>query len=157
MGVGVSGDGGPSPKEALAHLLDKLEIWPAAIIGHSGGLIPCDGPPEHTCQGNIILVGDAAGQTHPTTGAGVAHACLCGQMAGRAAAKAALSGAPDGLGEYEWEWRDYLGGVLAHAVAKRRFLEEGWSRDPTALSALLRQTWVAFPAYGIKASNQNGR
>jgi len=148
VGVGVSSGGGPSPKEALAHLLDRLEIRPAAVIGHSGGLIPCDGPPEHTCQGNIILVGDAAGQTHPITGAGVAYACLCGQMAGRAAAHAALLDDLSLLGEYEQEWRDYLGGVLTHAVAKRRFLEEGWSRGLATLSVLLRQTWVAFPAYG---------
>ena len=148
VGVGVSGNGGPSPKEALAHLLDKVEIRPSAVIGYSGGLIPCAGPLEHTWQRNVILVGDAAGQTHPITGAGVAHACLGGQMAGRAAAKAALSGDLDALSEYEQEWRDYLGGVLAHAVAKRRFLEEGWSREPAALSALVRQTWVAFPAYG---------
>ena len=151
VGVGVN-DGGPNPKEALAHLLDRLAIRPSAVIDYSGGLIPCGGPPEHTWQGNVVLVGDAAGQTHPITGAGVAHACLCGQMAGRAAAKAAPSGAPDALSEYEREWRDYLDGVLTHAVAKRRFLEKGWTRDPAALSALLRQTWVAFPAYGTKTS-----
>ena len=152
VGVGVSSNGRPSPKEALAHLLDRLETRQTLKVSKTfrvcGGLIPCDGPREYARRGNIILVGDAAGQTHPITGAGVVHACLCGQMAGRAAAKAALSGAPDALSEYEQEWRDYLGGVLAHAVAKRRFLEEGWSRDPAALSALLRQTWVAFPAYG---------
>jgi geranylgeranyl reductase family protein len=148
VGVGVSSSSGPSPKEALAHLLGRLKIRPLAVIGHSGGSIPCDGPPEHTCQGNRILAGDAAGQTHPITGAGVAHACLCGQMAGRAAAKAALSGDLDALSEYEREWRAYLGGILAHALTKRRFLEESWSWDAAALSALVRRAWVAFPAYG---------
>jgi flavin-dependent dehydrogenase len=73
-------------------------------------------------------------------------------MAGRAAAKAALTDAPDALSAYEQEWRDYLAGVLAHAAAKRRLLEQGWSQDPAALSALLRQTWVAFPAYGARLS-----
>ncbi|MEA3377852.1 MAG: NAD(P)/FAD-dependent oxidoreductase [Chloroflexota bacterium] len=152
VGVGVSSDKGPSLQEALRHLFDRLEIRPSAVIGHSGGLIPCGGPPRHTRRRNVILVGDAAGQTHPITGAGVAHACLCGQMAGRAAAKAALSGDTGALEEYEREWRDYLGGVLAHAAAKRRFLERSWKQDPAALSALLRQTWVAFPAYGVRRS-----
>ncbi|MFQ6057622.1 MAG: geranylgeranyl reductase family protein [Anaerolineae bacterium] len=157
VGVGVRGNSGPSPKEALAHLLDSLEIRPSAVMGYSGGLIPCAGPPAHTWQGKVILVGDAAGQTHPITGAGVAHACLCGQMAGRAAAHAALLNDPSLLSEYEQEWRDYLGGVLAHALAKRRFLEEGWSRDPVILSALLHPTWVAFPAYGARTSADASR
>lgn len=154
VGVGVTGarlggpGRGPRPQEALEHLLDRLEIRPSAVIRSSGGYIPCGGPPRHTRRGKIILVGDAAGQTHPITGAGVAHACLCGHMAGRAAVQAALSDNPAVLEDYEREWRAYLGGVLAHAVRKRRILTEGWTRNPAALSALLRRTWVAFPDYG---------
>jgi len=150
VGVGVVGDGGPGPREALAHLLDKLEIAPDAIISRTGGAVPCGGPAPETRWRNVILVGDAAGQTHPITGAGVAHACLCGQMAGRAAAKAATTGDLGALDAYERGWRNYLGGVLGHAVAKRRVMEEGWDEDPGRLSALLRKTWVAFPSYGVQ-------
>lgn len=157
VGVGVSGDGGLAPYEALAHLLDRLTIRPSAVVGRSAGLIPCEGPPKLTCQGPFVLVGDAAGQTHPITGAGVAHACLCGRMAGRAVAKAALSGTLDALSDYEEEWRDHLGGVLSHAVTKRRFLENKWSQDPAVLSGLLRHTWVAFPTYGIRMLSRNRR
>ena len=169
VGVGLDACGGVTPKEALTHLLDRLGIAASRVIGHGGGLgsvsglgsisglIPSGGPPERTHRENLVLVGDAAGQTHPITGAGVAHACLCGQMAGRAAAKVAQSGDLDALSEYEQEWRDYLGGVLVHATAKRRLLEEGWSRDLDVLNALLRQTWVAFPGYGRKAKNENRR
>ena len=154
VGVGVCRAGrGPSPAEALEHLLDRVDVRPADVIGRSGGAIPCGGPPPRTCGGKIILVGDAAGQTHPITGAGVANACLCGQMAGRAAARAALCGDPAALEQYEREWRGYLGGVLAHAVTKRRMLSRGWTQNPTALSALLRRTWVAFPAYGRRTGS----
>ena len=119
-----------------------------AVISYTGGLIPSGGPPERTWEGNIILVGDAAGQTHPITGAGVAHACLCGQLAGKAAARAALCGDLSLLGEYEQEWRDLLGGILAHALARRRDLDKSWSDDPVALAHVLYENWVAFPAYG---------
>ncbi len=154
VGVGVCSAGpGPTPVEALDHLLDRVEIRPSDVIGHSGGTIPCGGPPPHTCGARIILVGDAAGQTHPITGGGVANACLCGQMAGRAAASAAVCGSPDPLEQYEREWRGYLGGVLAHAVTKRRMLSRGWTQNAIALSALVRQTWVAFPDYGRRTGS----
>jgi len=148
VGVGVGLKFQRDPREALEHLLDRLQIHRRAVIGYTGGLIPCGGPPERTWEGNIILVGDAAGQTHPITGAGVAHACLCGQLAGRAAAKAARCGDPGLLGEYEQEWRDFLGGVLAHALARRRDLDNRWDDDPVALTRALRENWVAFPTYG---------
>ena len=148
VGVGVGLKFKRDPKEALKHLLDRLKINHRAVISYSGGLIPSGGPPERTWEGNIILVGDAAGQTHPITGAGVAHACLCGQLAGKAAARAALCGDLSLLGEYEQEWRDFLGGILAHALARRRNLDKSWSDDPVALAHVLYENWVAFPAYG---------
>lgn len=151
VGVGLCPDVGMGPGEALRHLLDRLQIPASAIISRNGGWIPSGGPPQQTCLNNLILVGDAAGQTHPITGAGVAHACLCGQMAGRAAARATLCADLNALHEYEREWREYLGGVLIYAVAKRRLLESGWSQDRAVLSRLLHQTWVAFPAYGRAA------
>lgn len=148
VGVGVRREFRRGLRKALAHLLDRLGIRPSAILGRTDGLIPCGGPVEPTRRGNIILAGDAAGQTHPITGAGVAHACLSGRLAGEAAARAALSGDPGYLAEYEREWREYLGAVLEHALAKRRFLEDNWDNDPATLSQCLRRTWVAFPAYG---------
>lgn len=148
VGVGVIRDGGPNPRQALEHLLGRLGIGPSGIVSQTRGVVPCDGAAAVTCRRNVILVGDAAGQTHPITGAGVAYACLCGQMAGRAAAKAGTSGDLEVLDEYERAWRDYLGGVLDHAAAKRRTLEQGWDEDPARLCALLRDTWVAFPGYG---------
>ncbi len=148
VGVGVGLQFKRDLKEALGHLLDRLQINPRTAIGYTGGLIPCGGPPERTWEGNVILAGDAAGQTHPITGAGVAHACLCGQLAGKAAARAAQYGDLSLLGEYEQEWRDFLGGILAHALARRQDLDRSWKDDPVALAQALRENWVAFPAYG---------
>ncbi|HID61806.1 MAG TPA: NAD(P)/FAD-dependent oxidoreductase [Anaerolineae bacterium] len=155
VGVGVGLRFKRDPREALGHLLDRLKINPQAVIGYTGGLIPSGGPPERTWEENIILVGDAAGQTHPITGAGVAHACLCGQLAGKAAARAALHSDLSLLGEYEQEWRDFLGGILAHALARRRELDKSWSDEPVALARALRENWVAFPAYGRREGSRS--
>jgi digeranylgeranylglycerophospholipid reductase len=146
--VGVAVQAGLSLSERLAHFLDRLSIDRGAIVRRTGGLVPSGGPLGCTWQDNIILVGDAAGQAHPITGAGVAHACLCGQLAGRAAARAALHHDLGLLAEYESDWRDYVGGALRHAADKRHFLDASWSDDRRSLSAALRETWVAFPGYG---------
>jgi flavin-dependent dehydrogenase len=146
--VGVALKPGSHARASLRRLLTTLSIGEDAILRHTGGLVPCGGPLGRTWQDNIVLVGDAAGQTHPITGAGVANACLCGQMAGRAAARAALQDDPRLLREYEREWRDFLGAVLDHATARRRLLDAHWSRDAWELGQVLRQTWVAFSGYG---------
>ena len=146
--VGVGLRCGRWAKKALQDFLSRLSIRREAIVSHTGGLIPSGGPLERTWQGNMILVGDAAGQTHPITGAGVANACLCGHLAGQAAAQAALHSDLSLLEVYERGWRDFLGAVLAHATAKRLFLNAHWSQDRQELSAVLRESWVAFPAYG---------
>jgi flavin-dependent dehydrogenase len=41
--------------------------------------------------GDVMLAGDAAGQTHPITGAGVATAVMAGTLAGEAAARGVRS------------------------------------------------------------------
>jgi digeranylgeranylglycerophospholipid reductase len=146
--VGVALHAGLPLSRALAHFLDRLSIDRSTIVRRTAGWVPSGGALGCTWRDNIILVGDAAGQAHPITGAGVAHACLCGQLAGRAAARAALRGDLDLLGEYETDWRDFLGGVLRHASDKRRFLDATWSDDRRSLSAALREAWVAFPGYG---------
>lgn len=148
VGVGVGWRSGRCPAEALQYLLDRLRIKRAAILSYTGGFIPSGGPLERTREGNIVLAGDAAGQTHPITGAGIGHACLCGQLAGRAAARAVKNRDLSYLAEYEDEWRAFLGHALAHALNKRHFLEEHWSEDREVLTEILRQSWIAFPAYG---------
>lgn len=149
VGVGVRKE--LPPGKVLAGLLERLSIREEDIISYSGGWIPCGGPTARTTDGNIILVGDAAGHTHPVTGAGVAHACLCGQIAAETAVQAVKRRSLSALEGYEAEWRDFLGGVLSHAAAKRRRMMENWVRDPKRLADLLRETWIAFPSYGRRS------
>lgn len=128
----------------LDSLLNRLSLDPRGVVGRTAGLIPVGGP-VRTTVGNVLLAGDAAGHTHPVTGAGILHAVISGDAAGRAAARAVTEeGGLGALSEYDREWQDTFGRVLARGVERRRLMMRGWSRDPQTLSAVLRETWVAF-------------
>ena len=148
VGVGVNREMGGDPHLALAHLVARLEIGRDAVVGRTGGAVPSGGPVERIREGKILLAGDAAGHTHPITGAGVAAAVVGGTLAGQAAARASVTGDLENLAEYEREWASFMRGPLHHALDKRRHLDRHWSDDPDALSAVLRETWIAFKAYG---------
>jgi geranylgeranyl reductase family protein len=148
VGVGVNRKMGGDPSRALTHLLDRLRIRPSAILGRTGGPVPSGGPVARLRVGNVLLVGDAAGHTHPVTGAGIFAAVVGGALAGRAAARAVQTGDMSALEEYEREWASFMGGPLRHALKKRRYLDAHWSDDPVALSAVVRRTWIAFREYG---------
>ena len=148
VGVGVSRRLGGDPRQALDHLLERLEIRRGAIVGRTGGLVPSGGPLPRIRVNQVLLVGDAAGHTHPVTGAGVFSAIVGGTLAGQAAARAIKTGDLTLLDEYEREWEAFMAGPLRHALSKRRYLDQHWSDDPAALSGVIRETWVAFKAYG---------
>lgn len=83
------------------------------------GPVPISGPVEPTVAGAMMLVGDAAGQINPLTGAGIYNAAACGQIAGRLAARAVAEDDFDLLAEYETEWRDLLDLLLIRALRGR--------------------------------------
>jgi digeranylgeranylglycerophospholipid reductase len=111
-------------------------------IRTTAGWIPAEAVRKVT-QGNVLLVGDAAGHTHPITGAGISRAVLGGQMAGRWASCAAETGDLSLLGSYEEEWRELFGDAQQRAHERRRLLEKNWDRLATAVKA----SWVAFREY----------
>jgi flavin-dependent dehydrogenase len=169
VGVGVSRRLGGDPGEALDHLLDRLEIRPHAIVGRTGGLVPSGGEVGCLRSGNVLLVGDAAGHTHPITGAGVAAAVIGGTLAGQAISQGlaprakAESGIPQlagasvleaALDGYEQAWASFMRGPLRHALQKREHLDRCWTDDCEQLSACLRETWIAFKAYGRRAGSR---
>ena len=50
--------------------------------------------------------------------------------------------------EAERKLHEAMGGPMRRALANRRYLDAHWSQDPAALSAVVAETWIAFPAYG---------
>lgn len=149
VGVGV--------RKCKAHRLSSLlhgfllELGRAGVIrerswsGLSGGLVPAGGPPLRTVVDNLLLVGDAAGQTDPITGGGIPNAMLCGRLAGQIAAEALDRGAIKSLNRYEEVWREMIWPSLNRAMGHRRAMEEGWARRP--FQDLIRRHWIAFPNY----------
>lgn len=148
VGVGVSRALGGDPRRALDHLLERLAIAPGAIVGRTAGPVPVGGSVARLRVGDTLLVGDAAGHTHPVTGAGIFAAVVSGTLAGQAAASAIAADDLSALDAYEREWNAFMAGPLRHALNRRRELDARWSCDDVALSAAVRETWVAFKVYG---------
>jgi geranylgeranyl reductase family protein len=95
----------------------------ARLVGHETGhlkgkMIPMSGPISRTMVGDVLVVGDAAGQVMPVNGGGIPIAMICGRIAGEAAANKIRKGS--GLEEYEREWRRQVGGPLQVAVKTKR-------------------------------------
>ncbi len=111
-------------------------------IGATGGLIPAF-TPENAVFENILLAGDAAGHTHPITGAGIFTAVSTGRMAGKWAAKAIKANDVEILQQYDHEWRDLLGDTLGRAHAKRQIMEREWDR----FHQVIKSCWIGFRDY----------
>jgi digeranylgeranylglycerophospholipid reductase len=111
-------------------------------LAYTAGWIPAE-PVRTALYGDVLLVGDAAGQTHPITGAGIFAAVTAGNAAGKWAARAIAQNNPDLLKGYETEWRDLLEETLTHAYRRRSFMEENWHD----FANIIKSCWVAYREY----------
>jgi len=118
----------------------------AEILGRTGGPIPVGGMRTRLAERNVAFVGDAAGLTHPVTGAGIAAAVVSGESAGDAAARY-CAGDAGAWRVYEEEIRDQFETSLERAVARRRWLLNRWPSHEANSDHLYRRGWIAFPEY----------
>jgi flavin-dependent dehydrogenase len=109
---------------------------------YAAGWIPAE-PFRQAVHGNVLLVGDAAGHTHPITGAGIANAVVCGEMAGRWAAKAVEMDDPGVLQHYDDQWQDHLRHSLDHAHQRRQTMESCWQD----FTETVQSCWIGFREY----------
>ncbi len=119
--------------------LQKKNKIKKSLFSITGGLIPVGGP-LHTVKENIILAGDAAGQTDPITGGGIVQALLCGKIAGTTAAEAVKDNDFNALYNYEIKWRYLFENDLERACTKRQFLESHWNE----LDSIIKKGWIVF-------------
>jgi digeranylgeranylglycerophospholipid reductase len=135
----------PSPARLLKPFLERLQAEgkiEGSAISYQAGFIPVE-PVPASVFGNTLLVGDAAGQTHPITGAGIFSAVTCGKMAGQWAARAVREQDPGWLQRYEGEWRDLFGESLARAGRRRWYMEANWAR----FEEIIKSSWIAYRDY----------
>jgi flavin-dependent dehydrogenase len=83
------------------------------------------GPVSKTYGEGLLLVGDVAGQTKPTTGGGVIFGGLCALEAAKTACSAleADDCSAGYLSRYEAAWRGLLGREFSSMLAARRFAD----------------------------------
>ena len=110
------------PRPTRAHLLEQLEaLLPGATDGAErwvGHQLPLSTARTPTQRGPVLLAGDAAGLVNPMTGEGIYYAVATGLAAGRAAADAIHTGAPETAGDrYATALRALIGANLKHTAA----------------------------------------
>jgi len=127
--------------EALRQDLEAQGLIRPGVLALAGGAIPVGGPRAEMSKGRVLLAGDAAGLTHPVSGAGIPQAVFSGHEAGRAAAR--LAGGDNGAGEeYQHEVLARYGSNLARGLAARQEMEAKWDGDDFA--GLMTRVWPGW-------------
>lgn len=117
----------------------KIKGHPTA---YAAGWIPAESV-RRAVHGTTVLVGDAAGHTHPITGAGIFAAVIGGRMAGKWAGRAINEDNMDVLRRYDDEWQDLMGDTLNRAYLRRQYMEQKWDD----FSTTVQKCWVAYRDY----------
>ncbi len=134
------------PLDALHRNLMAQGLVGAQVITLTGGLIPVGGLRAQLTVDKVLFAGDAAGLTHPITGAGIAAAVASGELAGEAAAHFLLDNAASALADYETEIRDQYAPSIERGIERRRWLDRYW-HGAAGEDAMHRKGWIAFPEY----------
>jgi len=112
VGLGIAGNQihGISPEERLNKFIERY-LPGAPCLSVSIGGVPCANRPSRISGAGILLAGDAACQTNPISGGGIAGAMVGGRMAGQVAAEAVLKGnvSEKFLNRYEKMWDNRVG------------------------------------------------
>lgn len=149
LGLGIDEEFGrnlKAPLDDLHRTLLEAGVVGPRILRRTGGAIPLGGMRECLVEGDILFVGDAAGLTHPITGAGIGAAVLSGEEAGRVAARHA-AGERHALEGYDEVVRDLFGSTIERALRTRESLRRIWLTPAAGLDENQRRGWIAFEEY----------
>jgi flavin-dependent dehydrogenase len=136
-----------TPLDRLHAHLVRAGLVGEGIVFRTGGAIPVGGMREHLVHETILFVGDAAGLTHPITGAGIAAAVQSGERAGEAAAEYLAGGDRARLEAYDEDVREQYGPALGRALARRAWLAQFWRSHAANDDTVQRRGWIAFREY----------
>ena len=118
--VGVAGKG-INAAEAIEKFLARKGEY--STIRKIFAPIWIKGPIEEFVTDNVVTVGDAAGQSKPTTAGGIFSCGMGGIYAGRAISKFIDSGKKSDLDEYEKNWKEKFGKEFEKQLLVRKLLE----------------------------------
>jgi geranylgeranyl reductase family protein len=136
-----------SPLDALHNALAEQGRVGREVLARTGGAIPVGGLRERLSVGRVMFAGDAAGLTHPVSGAGISAAVMSGEAAAQAAHALLKGDDASALTVYEEDMREQFGAALARGVARRHELEKIWSTPHAANDTAHRRGWIAFDEY----------
>ncbi len=130
----------------------KDRLYNAKILQKMSGAIPLGGPIKRTYTDNVLIVGDAASQTKPTTGGGV----VFGGIAALHAANITIQAIKEQdysskiLSNYEKAWKKNLKKELFYMRCVRKYLNCISDKDTDRLFELLNDSKIKdlFTNYG---------
>ena len=137
--VGVAGKG-INAASALKSYMDAK--GPHSAVRKVYAPIWVSGPVENFVSGRTVIVGDAAGQTKPTTAGGIYTCGMGGMMAGRAIAS-------ENTSEYQQGWESMFKDEFDKMLLARRLLER---LDNRAIDGL----FAAIPKDRIEEAASTG-
>ena len=143
--VGVAGKG-INAASALKSYLDNNGRH--SIVRKVYAPIWVDGPIESFVSGRTTIVGDAAGQTKPTTAGGIYTCGMGGIFAGRAIV-GAIKGGDKELSEYDKNWSSIFRAEFDRMLLARRLLER---LDNKAIDGL----FGAIPQEKLEEASSSG-
>lgn len=150
-------------KPALEYLKDFVKADPrfreAKPILVSGGITPISGIVEQITGDGVMLVGDAAGQLIPVTGAGVHAGMAAGKIAGEVAAKAVHNGdvSRRSLIEYERRYAVDWGERIRRSRKAVEMLDKFSDEDLNTFAEIITEREVLDLANGQNTASVLGR
>jgi digeranylgeranylglycerophospholipid reductase len=148
VGIGANFPEHASPSATLDRFLAALErigILRQGVLARTAGVIPVSGLRDSLVVDEVLFCGDAAGLTHPISGAGIPQAVISGRLVGRAVVNALKTGDRAHLKGYESQIRGQYRGVIGHALAKRHLMTRDWNAPD--FEELCEETWIGFKGY----------
>jgi digeranylgeranylglycerophospholipid reductase len=121
--VGLASNGQNNLERLNLFIKDKLNS--PLKRSKLSGIIALKGPINRTCSNGFLAIGDACGQTKPTTGGGIVTGGICAKIAAKAV-EGAIERNDTSYDElkknYETKWRKELGREFSYMLIARRVL-----------------------------------
>lgn len=133
--VGVAG----RSINCFATLDEFLKQRGGQVIKKVSAPIYVGGPIDNFVKGRMMIVGDSAGQTKPSTGGGIYSCGLAGVLAGQAAAKYLLDGDTDALQKYSRSWLHLFEEDFKTSLQARKVYEKMDNRSIEKVFNLIRE------------------